>query len=262
MKHLHLKKLNAKGFAHWILPAVVLVIIGGIGSYLLTASHADAAFTSASCTNQLGRQWSGTTCGHGCVSGAGSPVVSDPYDYCNSAASKLSSTQCASLHRIYTYGVCLKKWTRDADPCSPSSYSYVVANPYDKCVGSASTAPPAWHVVHSDTNTWTMDEQQPNNAWGAGYWAKNVPGTYMICINAQGIKSQDYHVSLFADTPSPVASFLGIKAVTISHTSIAKYCTNSFTTSASEIDWLIRTWNQPNPGAGMQISLTWLYRYY
>lgn len=36
----HLKRLNTKGFAHWIMPVVAIVIIGGIGSYLLTKSHA------------------------------------------------------------------------------------------------------------------------------------------------------------------------------------------------------------------------------
>lgn len=36
----NLKKLNAKGFAHWIIPALVVVVIGGIGAYLVTQSHA------------------------------------------------------------------------------------------------------------------------------------------------------------------------------------------------------------------------------
>jgi hypothetical protein len=37
-----MKKLNAKGFAHWVIPALVIVVVGGIGSYLLTQSHADS----------------------------------------------------------------------------------------------------------------------------------------------------------------------------------------------------------------------------
>jgi hypothetical protein len=35
-----MKKLNAKGFAHWIIPALAVVVIGGIGTYMITASHA------------------------------------------------------------------------------------------------------------------------------------------------------------------------------------------------------------------------------
>lgn len=37
----HFKKLNAKGFAHWVIPALAIVIIGGIGGVMLTLSHAD-----------------------------------------------------------------------------------------------------------------------------------------------------------------------------------------------------------------------------
>ncbi|HWT55759.1 MAG TPA: hypothetical protein VN031_01860 [Candidatus Microsaccharimonas sp.] len=38
----HFKKLNAKGFAHWVIPALAIVVIGGIGSYVyLRQSHAD-----------------------------------------------------------------------------------------------------------------------------------------------------------------------------------------------------------------------------
>lgn len=35
-----LQKLNTKGFAHWIIPALVIVAIGGIGAYLVVGSHA------------------------------------------------------------------------------------------------------------------------------------------------------------------------------------------------------------------------------
>lgn len=39
----NLKKLNAKGFAHWIVPVLAIVVIGGIGSYVyLRQSHADS----------------------------------------------------------------------------------------------------------------------------------------------------------------------------------------------------------------------------
>src|SRR6478752_3033314 len=38
----HPKKLNAKGFAHWIIPALVVLVVGSIGSFVyLRSSHAD-----------------------------------------------------------------------------------------------------------------------------------------------------------------------------------------------------------------------------
>lgn len=44
-------KLNQKGFAHWIVPILVIVAIGAIGTYLLSASHADSAQASVVVTN-------------------------------------------------------------------------------------------------------------------------------------------------------------------------------------------------------------------
>lgn len=35
-----MNKLNGKGFAHWIIPALVVAVIGGIGTYLVVGSHA------------------------------------------------------------------------------------------------------------------------------------------------------------------------------------------------------------------------------
>lgn len=35
-----MQKLNLKGFAHWIIPALVVAVIGGIGTYLVIGSHA------------------------------------------------------------------------------------------------------------------------------------------------------------------------------------------------------------------------------
>lgn len=48
MKHLH--KLNTKGFAHWVVPALVLVIVGGIGAYVLFRSSHAATITQSQCT--------------------------------------------------------------------------------------------------------------------------------------------------------------------------------------------------------------------
>lgn len=47
----HFKKLNAKGIAHWVVPALVVVVIGGIGSYLLEGSHADSVSPGVTITN-------------------------------------------------------------------------------------------------------------------------------------------------------------------------------------------------------------------
>ncbi len=42
------KKLNQRGFAHWAVPALVIVIIGAVGTYVLSASHADNTTTNIS----------------------------------------------------------------------------------------------------------------------------------------------------------------------------------------------------------------------
>lgn len=36
-----MRKLNQKGFAHWVVPALVIVIIAAIGTYVLAGGHAD-----------------------------------------------------------------------------------------------------------------------------------------------------------------------------------------------------------------------------
>jgi hypothetical protein len=36
-----INKLNQRGFAHWVLPLLVIVVIAAIGTYVLTGSHAD-----------------------------------------------------------------------------------------------------------------------------------------------------------------------------------------------------------------------------
>jgi hypothetical protein len=45
----HFKKLNTKGFAHWVAPLFVVVAIGGIGTYLVVGSHADTGDASTIC---------------------------------------------------------------------------------------------------------------------------------------------------------------------------------------------------------------------
>ena len=63
-----IKKLNQKGFAHWIMPAIVIVIIAAIGTYVLTASHADTP-----------KQWSGwqlVTTPHGPIPTTQTPAAS------------------------------------------------------------------------------------------------------------------------------------------------------------------------------------------
>lgn len=50
----HLKKLNAKGFAHWVIPALALVIIGGIGAVVMLRSSHAATITATQCKNNGG----------------------------------------------------------------------------------------------------------------------------------------------------------------------------------------------------------------
>lgn len=47
-------KLNQKGFAHWIVPILVIVAIGGIGTVLLMKSHADALSAQSICGGTFG----------------------------------------------------------------------------------------------------------------------------------------------------------------------------------------------------------------
>jgi hypothetical protein len=46
-----MKKLNLKGFAHWIIPALVVVVIGAIGTYLVVGSHAATVSPATTCKN-------------------------------------------------------------------------------------------------------------------------------------------------------------------------------------------------------------------
>lgn len=54
-----MKKLNAKGFSHWILPLAAVVVIAGVGTYVITKSKAASInyqcwITSAPSTIQKG----------------------------------------------------------------------------------------------------------------------------------------------------------------------------------------------------------------
>jgi hypothetical protein len=58
LKHFH--NLNTKGFAHWVIPAFAIVVIGGIGTYMLTASHADSCSSTSSanaCEHLMSQSW-------------------------------------------------------------------------------------------------------------------------------------------------------------------------------------------------------------
>jgi hypothetical protein len=63
-----MRKLNQKGFAHWILPAVVIVTIASIGAYVLTGSHADPS----GCP--VPSALSGTTCSAGLYNTMATPA--------------------------------------------------------------------------------------------------------------------------------------------------------------------------------------------
>jgi|GEM_PF-4959940 len=50
-----LRKLNIKGIAHWIVPALVVVAVGVVGAVVFEASHADAVVPILSCSASLNK---------------------------------------------------------------------------------------------------------------------------------------------------------------------------------------------------------------
>jgi hypothetical protein len=98
----HFQKLNSKGFSHLLVPLVAIVVIGGIGTYLLTASHADTLgnplSSKAICQGaHYNRTWTGGTCSKACQTGY-TPVTANPYDYCKKKAAEAitANTLCGS----------------------------------------------------------------------------------------------------------------------------------------------------------------------
>jgi hypothetical protein len=63
-ENLIIKKLNTYGFTHWVIPALVILIVGGIGTYLLTVGHADTP-TSILRVGTLNTLGSSHTCPRG-----------------------------------------------------------------------------------------------------------------------------------------------------------------------------------------------------
>lgn len=145
-----MRKLNAKGFAHWIVPAVVVAIVGGIGAYMLTQSHADYVITGPvpyGICQQMGRKWDSTAqkCSNTCISYANGNylVTSRAYNYCKGNISFISQSTCNALHRVYVYYVdgCSRRneqtniTQKNPSPwqCQGNYARYVVASPNDKC---------------------------------------------------------------------------------------------------------------------------------
>lgn len=142
-------KLNTRGFAHWIIPVFVVLVIGGIGSYVyLHKSSAVTTDLSASACNLRGRPWYNGTCKGSCFSDAGSYVNSrGTYNYCSKAVSTtISSTKCTSLQRKHVQEGCARRWEqtrlKGANQCLSSSQTYIVAAT-DYCTGGSAPKAPA-----------------------------------------------------------------------------------------------------------------------
>jgi hypothetical protein len=114
-----MKKLNTKGFAHWILPVLVVLVIGAIGGYLYlrSSSASTTSLTHAQC-KLLGRTFNTTsgTCNDTCASGAGTYITSAPvYNYCSHAVStSVQGTSCTGRGRKLTVGGngCARYWNQ------------------------------------------------------------------------------------------------------------------------------------------------------
>lgn len=152
-----MKKLNSRGFAHWIVPMIVVLIIGAIGGYLYlrSSSAATTSLTGLQC-RLLGRPYSSPTCGDGCVTGAGTYVTSAPtYNYCSKAVSpSVQGTACTGRGRRLTVGGngCARRWQqtdlKGAIQCSDSTATYTVST-IDYCsgAGSGTTSTPSGSII-------------------------------------------------------------------------------------------------------------------
>jgi hypothetical protein len=83
---LKLNKLNSKGFSHHMLiPLIAIVIIGGIGAYIITkpkAAVANPLKSKAICEGSTyNRTWKNGKCTKTCKAGY-KKVSANPYDYC------------------------------------------------------------------------------------------------------------------------------------------------------------------------------------
>lgn len=149
-----MKKLNSRGFSHWILPIVVILIIGAVGGYiyLRNSSAATTALSGSQCM-LLGRVYSSPTCTDRCITGA-TPINAPVYNYCPGAVSpSVSSTTCASKGRKWAPGGagCTRRWQqtnlKGAIQCSNSTATYVVSSSIDYCTGSTSVSSGSGGVI-------------------------------------------------------------------------------------------------------------------
>lgn len=142
---------------HWVLLIVVMAVVGGIGSWMLTSSNAGTTALSQNGCDLRGRTGyylTGSTyyCrsasdGSPCKSGAGSFVnPSYGYGYCSGALStSIGETKCHSLGRHFLANGCARRWqqTTKAPPaiqCLSGSATYYVTSGYDYCAASGTTS--------------------------------------------------------------------------------------------------------------------------
>ena len=143
------KLRDQKGFSHVELIVAVFVIVGVgfAGVRMLNASHAaTVGYLNETGCHLRGRNWvggSGNPCGSVCSPGTGSLVTNAVYNYCSYTESKLSSTTCSSLGRLWLTDGCARRadqrTTANAPQCSHVGATYYVESTYDKCSGGIST---------------------------------------------------------------------------------------------------------------------------
>ncbi len=149
-----IKKLNQRGAAHLLFAVLLALTLVGVAGFVIYSKNekkqANAAYypplNSAQCM-RVGRVWNGSSCLKTCQTYAGYRIVSSPYDYCSKAASKISYSICMSKNRVWAAETCGKKYNAIGGAggapvghfewfCSPTSYYYHVASPYDYCAST------------------------------------------------------------------------------------------------------------------------------
>jgi hypothetical protein len=155
-----MKKLNFKGFAHWIVPALVLVAVTGIGTYLMVGSHAaTTALTSGQC-KLLGRVYSSPSCTDKCINGK-SPVNATVYNYCPGAVSTtISSSTCDAKGRKMVPGNagCARYWQQDGSGAASSGTKLGAIQCQGNTVSGGSAT---YHWVSTGTDYCTVSTSTP-----------------------------------------------------------------------------------------------------
>ncbi|GEM_PF-3531170 len=195
LPRLSFSKPDQRGFGHveLIIAIVFIALIAVIGVKVFAATHADPLLTSSQCQLR-GRVWSGNGCTKTCLSGAGSHVVADPYDYCSNALSKISSTTCAANGRKYLNVGCARRWQQNnatgAIQCLNSANTYYVQDPYDVCKSTAT-------YTFSCTKSFSPTSPVRGKTFSVSYTIKNTSsknsGAYTVVFFPASANGSQYN---------------------------------------------------------------------